>query len=180
MDEKRKIRIRITDIVHDIRSGVHEHDLMTKYGLSSIGLKSAFKKLIAAKAVRFDEICGRNENYEDTCEIIDDRKAPRNYVVFEVPVADVADRANCGWVRDLTEEGLQAHGLETSPGSLMKLLVIPEGLDDFLPFTFEARCHWVSGENGMRPGNAGFHITNISRDSLEQLKRLIDFMTVAF
>lgn len=178
--KKEKKRIRVKDILVDIRSGMSEFDLMTKYGLSSRGLQSTFRKLVAAKAIRYDEICDRSASYEDTCEIIDDRKLARDYVIFELPVLDVQDSGNRGWVRDLTEEGLNIGGIRTSEGSVMKLLIAPQELEDFLPFTLEARCQWVSDDDDRATRRAGFQITKISQQSLEQLRKLIDFLTIRF
>ncbi len=177
MPEKEKIRIKIKDIVRDIRSGMAEYDLMNKYGLSSLGLQSAFRKLIEAKAIRYEEICSRSPDYEDTCEMIDSRRMERSYVVFELPVIDVNDGNNSGWIRDLTERGLKISGLKTAQGAVVKLLIVPE-VEDFAPISLEARCRWVSHES--RPGRrlAGFRITSISPNSMIQLRRLIEFMTV--
>ncbi|MFH1114689.1 MAG: hypothetical protein V1792_12295 [Pseudomonadota bacterium] len=179
MAEKNKIRIRIKDIVHDVRAGMVEYDLMNKYGLSSRGLQSAFRKLVAMKAIGYEEICGRSPGHEDTCEVIDSRMLERNYVVFELPVVDVEDADNSGWIRDLTEKGLKVSGLKTTQGAVMKLLIVPDGLDDFRPISLDARCQWVSGEGGAGRPLAGFRITGISPAGRDQLNSLIDFMTVA-
>ena len=178
MPEKKKIRIRIEEIVQDVRSGMSEYDLMDKYGLSSRGLQSAFRKLIAAKALRFEEMCGTSSGHEDTCELIESRRLSRNYVVFELPVVDVDDGNNSGWIRDLNERGLKVGGLKSSQGAVMRLLIVPE-VEDFVPIDFEAQCQWVSIDG--RPGGslAGFRITGISPKNLDQLRELIEFMTIA-
>ncbi len=179
MSEKQKIRIKIKDIVHDVRAGMAEHDLMNKYGLSSRGLQSAFRKLVAMKAIGYEEISGRSPDYEDTCEVVDSRLMERNYVVFELPVVDVDDGNNSGWIRDLTEKGLKVSGLKTTQGALMKLLIVPDGLEDFTPISFDARCQWVSNEGSAGRRLAGFRITGISSAGRDQLNNLIQFMTVA-
>lgn len=180
MPGKNKIRIKVADIVHDIRSGLAEYDIMIKYGLSSHGLQSAFRQLIAAKLITYDEICGRSPEFDDTCELVDGRRAPRNYVVFELPVVDANDATNRGWVRDVTEKGLKVSGLKTSQGSIMRLLIMPEDFEDFEPFSLEARCEWVSDADRPRKCQAGFQITDISSKSMDELRKLIDFMTIAF
>jgi hypothetical protein len=178
MPQKEKIRIRISDIVHDIRTGVAEYDLMSKYGLSSRGLQSAFRKLIAANAVSYEEICGRSPDYEDTCEVVESRLLERNYVIFELPVLDVNDVRNSGWIRDLTEKGLKVSGLRAYQGEVMKLLIVPDGLEDFEPLSLEARCRWVSHEGSGAKTLAGFQIANISADTRDQLNRLIELITI--
>jgi len=180
MPVKNKIRIKVADIVHDIRSGLAEYDIMVKYGLSSHGLQSAFRKLIDAKVITYEEICGRSPDFEDTCELVDVRRSPRNYVVFELPVVDVDDTTNRGWVCDLTEKGLKINGLKTSQGSIMRLLIMPEDVEDFEPFRLEARCRWVSDADSPRRCHSGFQITDISSKSMDELRKLIDFMTIAF
>lgn len=180
MHQKEKIRIRVREIVHDIKSGLSEFDLMTKYGLSSRGLQSAFRKLISAKVITYGQICGISPTYEDTCEVIDDRALSRNYVVFELPVVEVQNSNNRGWARDLTEQGLKTSGLKTTLGSMLTLLIVPEELEDFLPFTLEAKCLWALDDGDQAGQLAGFKIVNISAESLDELRRLIDFMTITF
>ena len=153
---------------------------MNKYELTSQGIQRAFRKLIAAKAISYDEICGGSSKYEDTCEVIDDREGSRNSAIFEIPVIDVRDRNNFGWIIDISEQGLQVCGINTHYGNVMKLLVFPEGLEDLTPFTIEAECQWTTEQNEDTAISAGFQITNISNEGTEHLQRLIDFMTIAF
>ncbi|MEW6139157.1 MAG: PilZ domain-containing protein [Thermodesulfobacteriota bacterium] len=174
--EKQKIKIRVNEILSDIRAGMSEFDLMSKYGLSSRGLQSAFRKLISAKAIGYHEICQHSPTYEDTCEVIDDRFLQRSYAVFQLPVVDVSNKSNYGWILDLTPQGLKVSGMKAFQGEVMNLLVVPEDLEDFLPFTFKATCRWVSEEE--EGPHLGFQITDISPENKKELERLIEFMTV--
>jgi hypothetical protein len=101
----------------------------------------------------------------------------RNYVVFELPVVDADDGNNSGWIRDLTERGLKVSGLKTSQGSVVNMLIVPE-VEDFVPIIVEAQCEWVSHETRPGGGLAGFRITTISPGNLDQLRKLIEFMTI--
>jgi uncharacterized protein (DUF433 family) len=53
---KTKIQVRTREIVRDIRSGLDDAAIMTKYGLSAHGLDRLFYKLIAAGEIRQSEL----------------------------------------------------------------------------------------------------------------------------
>ena len=180
MSEKRKVRIKTKEFIHDIRSGATEYDIMNKYELTSQGIQRAFRKLIKAGAISYEELCEISPNYQDTCEVIDNRDHHRNSAIFEIPIIDIRDRNNFGWIIDITEQGLQVYGLRSQFGNKMKLLIFPEGLEDLTPFTLEAECQWTNEQSGETSVSAGFQITNISKEGTEHLRRLIDFMTIAF
>jgi hypothetical protein len=180
MPAKKKIKINIKKFIRDIRSGATEYDIMNKYELTSQGIQRAFTKLIKAGAISYEELCKSTTKYQDTCEVINDRDQPRNSAIFEIPIIDVRDRDNFGWIIDVTEQGLQVFGLETQFGNKMKLLIFPEGLEDLTPFTLEAECQWTNEQIGETSMSAGFLITNISKEGMEHLKSLIDFMTISF
>jgi hypothetical protein len=61
---KRKISAK--ELAADIRGGMDDSSLMTKYGLSSPGLENAFKKLVQANIFRESELVARRLVAEKT------------------------------------------------------------------------------------------------------------------
>lgn len=66
---RQKHRIDGKEALFDVRSGMSDHDLMTKYGLSANGLQSLFKKLLNARLIEYSEIADRESLSERTVDI---------------------------------------------------------------------------------------------------------------
>jgi len=76
---KVKATINAKDLIGDIRSGMDDAALMSKYKLSSKGLQSAFSKLIGSRLISIEEIFGeRRSGLADTV-IIDDQTLIETY-----------------------------------------------------------------------------------------------------
>jgi hypothetical protein len=80
-----KPRLNARDIIHDVRAGFDDMDLMEKYSLSSIELIKLFDKLVKAGLVERSELDERVPYYERTVEISfslpdwkDTRESPGN------------------------------------------------------------------------------------------------------
>lgn len=56
-----KVRISAEEAVKDIRDGLTDEELMTKYGLSAKGLSSLFRKLVSAGEIDKSEVEARNK-----------------------------------------------------------------------------------------------------------------------
>ena len=84
--QKRVINAR--EIIHDVRSGMTDGELMKKYRLSSMGLQSAFSKLLNSRLLTVDEIYGQpHRDDENNTVIIDDpRNVPSRFLTISVPL----------------------------------------------------------------------------------------------
>ncbi len=69
-----KPKLDAREVMLDIRAGLRDEDLMTKYRLSAEGLKSLFDKLIAANLLSWEEIDARQANKETTPIFADDEQ----------------------------------------------------------------------------------------------------------
>ncbi len=176
MAEKRTIKAK--DIVNDLRAGMTNAQLMEKYELSAKGLTSIFTKLVDAKAVKEGELTGRVPLAQDTVNLEQVRCFPRNYLMLTLPVCEADNPVAEGHVRDITERGLQTAGITVKAGEVKKLLIQPDESADVDAFAFEANCMWsrldLEGEQCV----AGFRITDISEESLRELRRLIRALTL--
>ena len=177
MESKRTIKAK--DMVHDIRAGLTNLELMQKYRLSPKGLQSIFTKLIEAKAVKVGELDARGALSDDTVGLDQKRVAPRNYCVVRLPVYEAENLIAEGQVRDITEKGLQVAGLSAAVGQEKTLVLQPTDFADIHPFAFEAHCRWVKSETDPDGSVAGFEITDISDGALLELQKLIQALTIS-
>ncbi len=64
-----KVKIDARDVLNDIRDGLDDTALMTKYRLSGVGLQSLFSKLIEAGLLKRADLDKRMPNFEKTVEL---------------------------------------------------------------------------------------------------------------
>lgn len=174
MTEKRKISRN--DIVKHIRAGMTNEELMERYRISSEKLISVFKKLVDAEALEPAELEGREGWPPEPAKPQFIRSRPRQYVVFPLPIYDTDDLGGEGFVKDITEAGMQVSGIKVKVGEAKSLLIQADELADVYPFVFDAACRWHEISEGQEA--AGFEITNITERSLKELKKLIRYLTL--
>jgi hypothetical protein len=105
------------------------------------------------------------------------RQLPRNYLMVRLPVYDMADSSIVGFLRDITEKGLQVAGMNTAKGQAKRLLLQADEFADLSPFSFEAECRWTKPDE-QEGILAGFQITKINDESLAYLRKLIGFLSL--
>lgn len=175
MGEKRKIQI--TEIVSDFRSGMTDMDLMAKWGLSSAGLQSVFRKLLKLKAIEKAEMEGRYPEFTDTVDLAQLRELPRNYVVFLIPVSDTEDPSMQGEIEDITEKGLRVRGAPDTVGTKRRLFIPAEEFHGISGFQFTAECRWVNPAESPENAISGYEIVEIGDDARAQLQALVRSVT---
>jgi hypothetical protein len=173
-----KERIRTTDFVADVRSGMTDEDLMKKYELETDALENAFTQLIVVGALTIEELDARTVRQNSQVEAPNLRRLPRNYLVFKISVHDAKDLRREGWVTDLTEIGLQIAGLASEIGQIRSLLIRSDQYVDVFPFGFDAVCRWVERDGVTGEYSAGYEITSIPTGSLQELRKLIHRVTL--
>lgn len=171
-------RIGVDNIVKDVRDGLTDHELMKKYGLSAKGLKGALQKLVEADIIELTEVYRRPIFYDDSLESDSRREQPRHYLALLLPVYDADEEENTGWVTDVSETGIGVIGLHADLGERKTLVVIPEKFSKAQQIVFEAECHWAEQEVSEADPTAGFQITSISEENLEELRRFIRVVTI--
>jgi hypothetical protein len=174
-----KRTIKAKDIVNDIRSGLSDSKLTSKYGLSLKGLQSVFTKLVQAKAILPEELFDRAPVLaEDSVTIESVRMLPREKIEVTIPVCDFADPNKVGELRDLSLAGVGVRGLETRKGEIRNLLLVPCDLFPVDSFSFEAVCRWVKRRRSEGIVDAGFEITGISQEGKKQLQKVIRLLSL--
>ena len=154
--------IKVVDFINDIRSGIGDADLMTKYKLTEHGLRKAFTKLLDAGILHLPDIQGRLPTFSSPIDVEGVRVLARNFLAFPVPVFEADNLLVRGIVQDIAESGLRISGIEVTPEEHKNLLIQPDEFHDIYPFVLEARCQWIRREESDGEIIAGFRIVDIA------------------
>lgn len=170
------IRIRIKEVVKDIRSKVKDTELMEKYRLSSKALHMLFNKLLELKALSRDDLFGYDAPTTRDSMAVSVREFDRYELDFELNVFDAFRPEVKGTVRDITEQGLGVEGLDASVGEVKTFLISPDEFLDISPFVFKAECRWHRDQDLEESTVAGFKIIDISSDNLAAMRKLLGLL----
>lgn len=166
--------IKARDLVKDIRSGMSDAELLTKYNLSCTGLDRVLSQLVEHKVLSRIELDNRRNAQEETPVVIDFRETERSKPGYDIPVYDVEAPNTQGMLVDVSTKGVQISGISSAVGETRNFRVGAE-FGEFSSFTFQAQCQWTERKSGSStPLRAGYQITNISYDAFRHLQRLIE------
>ncbi|MGO9571992.1 MAG: PilZ domain-containing protein [Desulfomonilaceae bacterium] len=171
MGLKRQIPAR--SVVADIRAGITNAKLMKRYRISAGMLEKIFKKLRDANLITEHDLDGRMLSPQQGVVHDSVRQEPRFYTIMRLPISDMDNLdADC-YVKDLSEQGLQIVNLSTNVGERKNFLIQASEFADVHPFSFEAECRWARAQTDNGRHLAGFEITRISDEDLQQLREFI-------
>jgi hypothetical protein len=173
-----KKKIKVIDLVNDIREGLSDTALANKYQLSYRGLQSALRKLVYGQFVTQAELDARPGCGADTVEIDDMRKVLRSFPALAVAIHDEKNPEKKGVVVNITEKGVGTTGILTKVDEVKSLVVQVGQYSEFDPIRFEAKCRWFKQKGANRNCTAGFEITNISEKALKELRDFIQGLTL--
>jgi hypothetical protein len=169
-----KRTIKAKDIVNDIRNGLTDSQLTTKYGLSMKGLQGVFTKLVQAKAIMPEELFDRAPVLaEDSVTVESIRMDPREKMEITIRVSDAADPKQVGILRDLSLAGIGVRGIETQRGEVRTLAIQASHIFPVDSFSLNAVCRWVRRRRSDGTIDAGFEITDVTQESKKQLQEFI-------
>ena len=167
-----RLRIPMKDFVHDIRAGLTDAAIMTKYNLTYQGLANAFKKLLEGRVITRAEIDWRPSEYYDSVILESVREFDRIDVHFHLPIVDQEEPQIQGSVEDISRGGVKVKGIESRVNEKRQFIILADRLARVDPITFEAQCRWARKEND-GVSFAGFKIISISESCLEALVTLV-------
>jgi len=185
--EPPKKTIKSSKITADIRAGITDSQMMEKYGLTATGLDTVFKQLVAAGVISAGEIeresrpdthdQDRAQEQQQEDETVK-RELPRNYMVVSVPIYEANNLLNEGTIIDISEKGLKIQGIKTVEGQKNGLLVQGDEFHDVYPFVFDAVCRWTQTDKSTGDTVAGYQITGITDQGLQELRKLIAALSI--
>lgn len=160
--------IKAAQIVKDIRGGMTPSQLIAKYRISQQGLHDALTQLVAHKLLQESELNDRPSLFRDSQILHRVRRVPRIQVRFPLQVWDFRQPYSDAFIKNISEKGIGAAGISAFPGKEFTLQLRSGEFDDWSTFGFHAVCRWASERD-----LAGFEITNITEECLDQLRSLI-------
>jgi uncharacterized protein (DUF433 family) len=167
-----KNTVRINAVVRDIRSGLAKQELMEKYHLTPRGLSWVSMQLISSGAISWQEVYGKLcSNYP---ELTPDppRRSERRRLHFYVPIYADGDPEVVGSVRDVSQHGIGAQGIQAEVGETKTLIIPGDSFGEMGRVSFDARCAWA-GIDLRGEHLSGFEITDFSVGSRQEFQLLI-------
>ena len=174
MTEQRKIKVG--EVVIDIRSGMTDAQLMEKYKISAIALRQLFKQLLEAKAIQFSELRARNAPYQDAATLDDFRSAIRDQVTFPLAIYEENHPDNSGAICDISKTGLRTRGIKSHKGEIKTFVVPAEKSNISSTIVFQAICKWnqVETDSG---DFGGFDLIKILNGNWRELQAFVQSHT---
>lgn len=133
-------RISVKELVRDIRRGITDSDLISKYHLSSDQLRNVFKKLIDAGVLKHSDLNARTSLHGEPDAADQYRELERVEISLTVPVFDADDLLVEGVLSDATEKGVKITGVEAEVDEIRTFLIEADDFPEVEPFEFDARC----------------------------------------
>jgi hypothetical protein len=165
-------------IINDLRSGLRDRDLQGKHKISSYGLLTVYKKLLAHNAISHSELCERSPLYKERNHPARQRKYRRVYPYVPIKMYEVEALAN-GILSNVSEKGLRVAGIEATIGNVQTFQIYVNLFMHTDPLVIAAKCKWIElmGQN-QKYLAAGFEITDLSERDSKTLKDFIRLLVL--
>lgn len=175
-----KRTVKWNELIHDIRLGLSDRDIMVKYDIPDHELEKAFEHLIESNSVTRGEVFGRSSLHLQTTAVSLEEmdQMEGGFLAFPIPIHESAKPTVVGRLRHLSDTDIGTIGIDANVGDIKLLVISPEKFVHIDPFALEAVCRSV--KQAPEGTYAGFRITNISERHLEYLKKLIRMLTIDF
>ncbi len=165
------------DMIDDVRSGMSDSDLMSKYSLSSEGLQRAYQKMVDSNVMTVDELSASSPSQHDTVFVENMREVPRYHLAVEVVIYELRHPKIKGRLMNIAERGIGIRGIEAAIGETKTFIVPTEsfylGFSPLDSVRFVAKCEWARKDRITGHWHAGFEITDISKKCWDDLMRLL-------
>jgi len=165
---KKKFDLR--EVLEDIRQGFGDVPVMEKHGLDPAQLEVIKRKWGHSLPKQADPLT-------ETLTGIERRGVPRREPLYQIAVYEQSNPRNKGLIGDIHVKGLRVIGIMALLNELKTLTVPSEPFKIHLTFTFQAQCCW-SMINDYGECEAGFRITDISREAMMEMKKLLNTLTI--
>lgn len=160
-------KIKAGDIAKDLRSGLSDAELMTKYQLSVKGLLNLYKSALDARVIEASELQSRFASCESLVALEDCRSLPRLTVRKSIEIHEYDKPETRGIVANVTEKGLRIEALECRTGEIKTFVVPAHETLGVRRLALEAKCRWHELPDSGSP-TAGFEITKVLKGDLQE------------
>lgn len=193
-------KIKASEIVKDIGSGMSNAELMEKYAITAGALRDLFRRLIEAGLLKLTDLTGSqtappapseeepagspapaapSTKVEPSQLTKPETPRPSKYFpLMQMPIYELEDLTTEYVLDYFTEKGIKISGITARVGDRKTFMVQPDEFADVFPFVFEAVCRWVDKDPESKVPTAGFDITSISKTGFDELSKLILAVTI--
>jgi uncharacterized protein (DUF433 family) len=172
-----KNTVRINAVIRDIRSGLTKQELMEKYRLTPRGLSWVSMQLISSGAISWQEIYGKLCSSYPELTPDPARRSERRLLHFYVPIYADGEPEVVGSVRDISQHGIGAKGIQSEVGKTQTLTIPGDSFGEVGRLSFDARCAWA-GKDLRGEHLSGFEITDFSVRSRQEFQLLIELSSL--
>jgi len=175
---KDKPVINAQDAIECVRSGMDDVSIMKRYGISALGLRSLFLKLVDAGLLSVEEMYRYCAPKYLPSASQSPRGAASRYLAVAAPICEKEHPNVEGSVLEATEREIGVVGIQTKVGETKSFVIPAQRILQADEIQFEAIC--ISNDNP-GPGSdrlSGFRITKISKRSLKGIKELINSLAL--
>lgn len=170
--------ISAKDAVDCIRSGMDDVALMNRYGISAAGLRNLFKKLLNSGLLGPEEFYGSSRFSRETDFSPSMKKFPLGSLSFSVPVCEPERPEIIGSLKDVTDKGIGVAGIEAKVGETKSFVIFSNESTEATEIRFEAVCTWFERQSPKRTPFARFRVREISEESVQRLRELLQDLAV--
>jgi len=177
---REKKRISTSEVLADIRARMAETLLMKKYGISAHGLQRLYAKLREAGLITQEELDAVTMASDVTVEVTGTRQTIRHYPLLSLTATSLNHHEVSGLVRDLSEKGVGISGFPSELGEEHTLAMKACEACEVEPFMLKAECKWCKIDETSLEILSGYEITEISEESLKNLREFIRSASIVF
>lgn len=168
-------KIRKTEIVDEIRSGLEDDDVMRRHDIPLRVFQRILQALVSEDVITHEELYSKSVVYRSLIDILRARDHPRVYVPISIRVRCIGS-SRTGFLLDISESGLRVAGLQEDVGDEITLRLPLDEVSGSLPVEFQAICRWsVDASSGRKHPVSGFQIKSISQKARKQILGLVRF-----
>ncbi|MCA1960490.1 MAG: response regulator [Desulfomonile sp.] len=176
---KEKPVINARDAVECVRSGMDDVGIMKRYGISALGLRSLFLKLVDAGFLSVEEMYRYCAPKDPPSSSQAQRTAASRYLAVAAPIYEIEHPEVEGSVLEATEREVRVVGIQAEVGETNTFVIPAQRILQAEEIRFEAIC--VANDNP-GPGSeklSRFRITRISKRSQKGLTELVNSLALA-
>jgi uncharacterized protein (DUF433 family) len=171
-------QIDTADMLEDLRSGISNSELMTKYKLSADGLQRARQKLVDTQTIVVKDLNSGSPPPIDNVSVEDERKVPRQRLTVDVVIYELRRPAIKGTLINITGKGVAIKGIRSTVGEVTTLVIPAVSFVQVDPVRFDAQCKWVAKDSVTGEWHSGFEIRRISQTCSDDLERIVQAASV--